>query len=57
MATIGIDLGTPNSAAAILRSGRPVIISSSEGFSLGGKTFPSYIALTTDGQMLDATDT
>jgi molecular chaperone DnaK len=26
MAIIGIDLGTSNSAAAVLRSGRPVII-------------------------------
>jgi molecular chaperone DnaK len=52
MTTIGIDLGTSNSAAAILRGGRPVIIPSSEGISLGGKAFPSYVALTVDGQML-----
>jgi molecular chaperone DnaK len=52
MATIGIDLGTSNSAAAILRGGRPVIIPSSEGISLGGKAFPSYVALTADGQLL-----
>jgi molecular chaperone DnaK len=52
MATIGIDLGTSNSAAAVLRGGRPVIIPSSEGISLGGKAFPSYVALTADGQML-----
>jgi molecular chaperone DnaK len=52
MATIGIDLGTSNSAAAVLRGGRPVIIPSSEGVSLGGKAFPSYVALTADGQML-----
>ena len=52
MATVGIDLGTSNSAAAVLRGGRPVIIPSSEGISLGGKAFPSYIALTADGQML-----
>ena len=52
MTTIGIDLGTSNSAAAILRGGRPVIIPSSEGISLGGKAFPSYVALTADGQML-----
>ncbi len=50
--TIGIDLGTSNSAAAVLRGGRPVIIPSSEGVSLGGKAFPSYVALTADGQML-----
>lgn len=52
MVTIGIDLGTSNSAAAVLRAGRPVIIPSAEGISLGGKAFPSYVALTADGQML-----
>ncbi|HEY6096311.1 MAG TPA: molecular chaperone DnaK [Gallionellaceae bacterium] len=52
MAIIGIDLGTSNSAAAVLRGGRPVIIPSAEGVSLGGKAFPSYVAVTTDGQMI-----
>jgi molecular chaperone DnaK len=53
MATIiGIDLGTSNSAAAVLRGGRPVMIPSAEGISLGGKAFPSYVAITADGQML-----
>ncbi len=52
MSVIGIDLGTSNSAAAVLRGGRPVIIPSAEGVSLGGKAFPSYIAITADGQML-----
>ncbi len=52
MAIIGIDLGTSNSAAAVLRGGRPVIIPSSEGVSLGGKAFPSYVAITHDGQKL-----
>lgn len=52
MTTIGIDLGTSNSAAAVLRGGRPVIIPSSEGVSLGGKAFPSYVARTAEGQML-----
>jgi molecular chaperone DnaK len=52
MAIIGIDLGTSNSAAAVLRGGRPVIIPSAEGISLGGKAFPSYVAITPDGQML-----
>lgn len=52
MATIGIDLGTSNSAAAVLRGGRPVIIPSAEGVSLGGKAFPSYVAITADGQTL-----
>lgn len=52
MSVIGIDLGTSNSAAAVLRGGRPVIIPSAEGISLGGKAFPSYVALGADGQML-----
>lgn len=52
MAIIGIDLGTSNSAAAVLRGGRPVIIPSAEGISIGGKAFPSYVALTQDGQMI-----
>ncbi|MGD8515302.1 MAG: molecular chaperone DnaK [Granulosicoccaceae bacterium] len=52
MAIIGIDLGTSNSAAAVLRGGRPVIIPSAEGVSLGGKAFPSYVAITADGQTL-----
>ena len=52
MAIIGIDLGTSNSAAAVLRGGRPVIIPSAEGISLGGKAFPSYVAITPDGQNL-----
>ncbi|NIR31124.1 MAG: molecular chaperone DnaK [Gammaproteobacteria bacterium] len=52
MMIIGIDLGTSNSAAAVLRGGRPVLIPSSEGVSLGGKAFPSYVSITADGQML-----
>ncbi len=52
MAIIGIDLGTSNSAAAVLRGGRPVMIPSSEGVSLGGKAFPSYVAIAADGTML-----
>lgn len=52
MAIIGIDLGTSNSAAAVLRGGRPVIIPSTEGISLGGKAFPSYVAVTAGGDTL-----
>lgn len=52
MTIIGIDLGTSNSAAAVLRGGRPIIIPSAEGLSLGGKAFPSYVAVAADGQML-----
>ncbi|MDI6882390.1 MAG: molecular chaperone DnaK [Methanothermobacter sp.] len=49
---IGIDLGTSNSAAAVLQGGKPTIIPSAEGASLYGKTFPSIVAFTEDGQML-----
>jgi molecular chaperone DnaK len=49
---IGIDLGTSNSAAAVLVGGRPTIIPSAEGTSIGGKAFPSYVAFTKDGQAL-----
>ncbi len=52
MPVIGIDLGTSNSAAAVLRGGRPVTIPSAEGVSLGGKAFPSYVAVTADGQIM-----
>ena len=52
MPIIGVDLGTSNSAAAALRGGRPIIIPSAEGVTLGGKAFPSYVALTAEGQML-----
>ncbi|MBM4236910.1 MAG: molecular chaperone DnaK [Euryarchaeota archaeon] len=49
---IGIDLGTSNSAAAVMEAGRPTIIPSAEGTSLGGKAFPSYVAFAKDGQLL-----
>ncbi|MGC9037103.1 MAG: molecular chaperone DnaK [Candidatus Micrarchaeia archaeon] len=49
---IGIDLGTSNSAAAVLQGGRPVLIPSAEGVTLYGKAFPSYVAFTKDGQVL-----
>ena len=49
---IGIDLGTSNSAASIMEGGRPTMIPSAEGTSVGGKSFPSYVAFTQDGQLL-----
>ena len=49
---IGIDLGTSNTAAAVMEGGKPTIIPSAEGTSLGGKAFPSYVAFTKDGQRL-----
>lgn len=49
---IGIDLGTSNSAAAVLVGGKPTIIPSAEGATQYGKAFPSYVAFTGDGQRL-----
>ncbi len=49
---IGIDLGTSNSAAAVMEAGKPVIVPSAEGTSLGGKAFPSYVAFTPKGEVL-----
>ncbi|MBS3067163.1 molecular chaperone DnaK [Candidatus Micrarchaeota archaeon] len=49
---VGIDLGTSNSAASVLQGGRPVIIPSSEGITQYGKAFPSYVAITKDGQRI-----
>ncbi|MFH1541124.1 MAG: molecular chaperone DnaK [Elusimicrobiota bacterium] len=49
---IGIDLGTSNSGAAIMEGGKPTIIPSAEGMTLGGKAFPSYVAFTKDGQLI-----
>jgi len=49
---IGIDLGTSNSAAAVLVAGKPTIIPSAEGATQYGKSFPSYVAFTDDGQRL-----
>jgi len=49
---LGIDLGTSNSAAAVIVNGRPVVIPAAEGVSLAGKAFPSVVAFTKDGQLL-----
>ncbi|KKM90323.1 hypothetical protein LCGC14_1239850, partial [marine sediment metagenome] len=49
---IGIDLGTSNSAAAVLIGGKPTIIPSAEGLTIGGKAFPSVVAFTKEDQRL-----
>ncbi|GHT59619.1 chaperone protein DnaK [Endomicrobiia bacterium] len=49
---IGIDLGTSNSAAAVMEGGKATLIPSAEGTTLGGKAFPSYVAFTRDDQRL-----
>jgi molecular chaperone DnaK len=49
--TIGIDLGTTNSAMAVLEGGEPTVIPNAEG----GRTTPSVVAFTGDGQRLVGT--
>jgi len=49
---IGIDLGTSNSAAAVMIGGKPTIIPAAEGPTVAGKTVPSVVAFTKDGQIL-----
>jgi molecular chaperone DnaK len=50
---LGIDLGTSNSAAAIMEAGKTTVMPSAEGTTIvGGKAFPSYVAFTKDGQLL-----
>ncbi len=49
---VGIDLGTSNSAAAVLMGGKPTIIPSAEGTTVAGKAFPSFVAFTKEGQLL-----
>ncbi len=49
---IGIDLGTSNSAAAVMMGGKPALIPASEGTTVGGKAFPSVVGLTKDGQLI-----
>src|ERR1041384_575008 len=45
---IGIDLGTTNSVVAVMEGGEPTVITNSEG----GRTAPSVVAFTKDGNRL-----
>jgi molecular chaperone DnaK len=49
---IGIDLGTSNSAAAVVEGGKPTIIPSAEGTTVGGKAFPSIVAFGAKDELL-----
>jgi len=49
---LGIDLGTTNSAAAVIEAGRPTVVPSAEGPTIAGKMFPSVVAFTKEGQLL-----
>jgi len=49
---IGIDLGTSNSAAAIIQGGKPTIIPAAEGQTAHGKAFPSVVAFPKDGSAM-----
>lgn len=49
---IGIDLGTSNSAAAVMMGGKPSLIPAAEGTTIGGKAFPSVVAFTKDSQLI-----
>jgi len=48
---IGIDLGTTNSVVAVMEGGDPVVIPNAEG----GRTTPSVVAFTKDGERLVGT--
>jgi molecular chaperone DnaK len=49
--TIGIDLGTTNSAMAVLEGGEPTVIENAEG----GRTTPSVVAFAASGERLVGT--
>ncbi len=50
---VGIDLGTSNSACAVMGgTGKPEIIPAAEGRTLGGKAFPSYVAFDENGRKI-----
>ena len=49
---IGIDLGTSNSAAAVMQGGKPTLVPAAEGTTVAGKAFPSVVAFSKVGELL-----
>jgi len=49
---LGVDLGTTNSAGAVIEGGRTVVVPSAEGATPAGKMFPSVVAFTKEGELL-----
>ncbi|MCW3992996.1 MAG: molecular chaperone DnaK [Candidatus Bathyarchaeota archaeon] len=50
--TLGIDLGTTNSAGAVMKDGKIRLVPASEGPTLYGKMFPSIVAFKEDGEII-----
>jgi len=50
--TIGIDLGTTNSAGAVMKDGKIRLVPASEGSTPYGKMFPSIVAFKEDGEIV-----
>ena len=50
--TIGIDLGTTNSAGAVMKDGKIRLVPAAEGPTLHGKMFPSIVAFKEDGEIV-----
>jgi len=50
--TIGIDLGTTNSAGAVMKDGKIRLVPASEGPTPYGKMFPSIVAFREDGEIV-----
>jgi len=49
---MGIDLGTSNSAAALMKDGKIRLVPASEGSTSYGKMFPSIVAFKEDGEIV-----
>ena len=50
--TIGIDLGTTNSAGAVMKEGKIRLVPASEGPTPYGKMFPSIVTFKEDGEII-----